>query len=309
MKSGNGNAFGKVAVLMGGKSGEREISLRSGRAVHKALLANNVDAHVVDVNTDVYDLLRKQHFDRAFIALHGCGGEDGTLQGGLEIIEIPYTGSGVMASSICMNKIMTKRVWKTEGVKSPDFVQINATTSFEEVQSVLGTPFVVKPSLEGSSLGIHIVENAKQYKSAVADAKKFNGALMAEKWIEGREYTVAILHDAALPVIRLETPRTFYDFAAKYEAENTQYIIPCGLSDPLETTLKEQAVRAFSATGAHGWGRVDVMTDSEGECWFLEVNTVPGMTDHSLVPMAAAHAGIDFERLVVEILTTSDTQR
>lgn len=309
MKSGNGNAFGKVAVLMGGKSGEREISLRSGREVHRALLANNVDAHMVDVNTDVYDVLRKQHFDRAFIALHGCGGEDGTLQGGLEIIEIPYTGSGVMASSICMNKIMTKRVWETAGINSPDFVQINATTSFEEVQSVLGTPFVVKPSLDGSSLGIHIVENAEQYKSAVADAKKFNGALMAEKWIEGKEYTVAILHDAALPVIRLETPRTFYDFAAKYEAENTQYIIPCGLAGSLETALKEQAVRAFSATGAQGWGRVDVMTDSEGECWFLEVNTVPGMTDHSLVPMAAAHEGIDFERLVVEILTTSDMQR
>lgn len=309
MKSGNGNAFGKVAVLMGGKSGEREISLRSGRAIHKALLANNVDAHVVDVSTDVYDLLRKQHFDRAFIALHGCGGEDGTLQGGLEIIEIPYTGSGVMASSICMNKIMTKRVWETAGINSPDFVQIDVTTNFDEVQSALSTPFVVKPSLEGSSLGIHKVENAKQYKSAVADAKKFNGALMAEKWIEGKEYTIAILHDAALPAIRLETPRTFYDFEAKYEAENTQYIIPCGLADPLEAALKEQAVRAFSATGAHGWARVDVMIDSEGECWFLEVNTVPGMTDHSLVPMAAAHEGIDFERLVVEILTTSDTQR
>ena len=181
--------------------------------------------------------------------------------------------------------------------------------SFDQVNSILGTPFVIKPSLDGSSLGIHKVETAEQFASAVADANKFNGVLMAEKWISGKEYTVAILQEAALPAIRLETPRTFYDYAAKYEAENTQYIIPCGLGDAEEAELKKQALHAFNATGAYGWGRVDVMIDDNGDAWFLEVNTVPGMTDHSLVPMAAAQEGIDFNQLVVEILSTSNTQR
>lgn len=309
MKNASTQEFGKVAVVMGGKSGEREISLRSGRAVHQALLANNVDAHMVDADINIYDILRQQKFERVFIALHGCGGEDGTLQGGLETIEMPYTGSGVMASSICMNKIMTKCVWKAEGVNSPAFVHIDSDTSFNQVNSILGTPFVIKPSLDGSSLGIHKVETAEQFASAVADANKFNGVLMAEKWISGKEYTVAILQDAALPAIRLETPRTFYDYAAKYEAENTQYIIPCGLGDAEEAELKKQALHAFNATGAYGWGRVDVMIDDNGDSWFLEVNTVPGMTDHSLVPMAAAQEGIDFNQLVVEILSTSNIQR
>ena len=302
-------AFGKVAVLMGGKSGEREISLKSGQAVHQALTENNIDAHMIDADVDIFETLRAQHFDRAFIALHGCGGEDGTLQGGLEVIGMPYTGSGVMACSICMDKLMTKRVWKAEGIKSPEYVEINDGITFDEVSSILNTPFVIKPSLEGSSLGIHKVENAEQFRNAVADAEQFNGVLMAEKWIDGKEYTVAILHDEALPVIRLETPRTFYDYEAKYESDSTQYIIPCGLEDAAEAELKQQALRAFNATGAYGWGRVDVMMDNNGMGWFLEVNTVPGMTDHSLVPMAAKSIGIDFKQLVVEILSTSNEQR
>ena len=302
-------AFGKVAVLMGGKSGEREISLKSGHAVHQALVENDIDAHMIDVDSNIFDTLRAQKFDRAFIALHGCGGEDGTLQGGLEVIEMPYTGSGVMACSICMDKLMTKRVWKAEGIKSPEFIQIDDDTTFEDVNTLLNIPFVIKPSLEGSSLGIHKVESAEQFRSAVADAEQFNGVLMAEKWISGSEYTVAILHDAALPVIRLETPRTFYDYEAKYESESTQYIIPCGLENAVESELKQQALQAFNATGAYGWGRVDVMMDDEGTSWFLEVNTVPGMTDHSLVPMAANKEGIDFKQLVIEILSTSNVQR
>lgn len=309
MTNSDVHAFGKVAVLMGGKSGEREISLRSGQAVYQALLESNVDAHMIDVDTNIFEMLRAQKFDRAFIALHGCGGEDGTLQGGLEVIEMPYTGSGVMACSICMDKLMTKRVWKSEEIKSPEFVEVNEDTTFDDVNAVLNIPFIVKPSLEGSSLGIHKVENANQFQNAVADAKKFKGALMAEKWIDGKEYTVAILHDMALPVIRLETPRTFYDYKAKYESESTQYIIPCGLENAVETELKQQALRAFKATGAYGWGRVDVMMDENGTSWFLEVNTVPGMTDHSLVPMAAGNKGIDFKQLVVEILSTSNVQR
>ena len=309
MTNADVHTFGKVAVLMGGKSGEREISLRSGRAVHQALLQNNIDAHMIDADTDIFEVLRKQHFDRAFIALHGCGGEDGTLQGGLEIIEMPYTGSGVMACSICMDKLMTKRVWKAEGIRSPEFMKIENETTFDDVNAALKTPFVIKPSLEGSSLGIHKVENADQFRVAVRDAQTFNGALMAEKWVAGTEYTVAILHDKALPVIRLETPRTFYDYEAKYESESTQYIIPCGLEEVVEDKLKQQAQRAFNSTGASGWGRVDVIMDDQGKSWFLEVNTVPGMTDHSLVPMAAAKEGINFKQLVVEILTTSNAGR
>ncbi len=302
-------AFGKVAVLMGGKSGEREISLKSGRAVYQALVENDIDAHMIDADASIFETLRAQRFDRAFIVLHGCGGEDGTLQGGLEVIEMPYTGSGVMACSICMDKLMTKRVWKAEGIKSPDFVEISDDTTFEDVNAALNIPFVIKPSLEGSSLGIHKVESAEQFQSAVADAAQFNGALMAEKWIAGSEYTVAILHDAALPVIRLETPRTFYDYEAKYESESTQYIIPSGLEHAVETELQQQALHAFNATGAYGWGRVDVMMDKNGTSWFLEVNTVPGMTDHSLVPMAASATGIDFNQLVIEILSTSKVRR
>ena len=302
-------AFGKVAVLMGGKSGEREVSLRSGQAVCNALQNQNVDAHPIDVDHNIYSVLRDQNFDRAFIALHGCGGEDGSIQGGLETIEMPYTGSGIMASSICMNKLMTKIIWQTAGVQSPKFMNIESETTFAEVEAALGVPFVVKPSLEGSSLGIHKVETTTQFIDAVKDAQQFNGVLMAEQWIDGIEYTVAILNDSALPVIRLETPRTFYDYEAKYHSDNTQYIIPCGLNESAESALQLQALHAFKVTNAYGWGRVDVMVDGSGESWFLEVNTVPGMTDHSLVPMAAASRGIQFTQLVIDILKTSYVDR
>lgn len=303
--SENKDLFGKVAVLMGGNSGEREISLRSGSAVLKALLAYGVDAHGVDVGSDVFTLLQAHKFDRVFIALHGCGGEDGSIQGGLEIINMPYTGSDVMSSSICMNKIMTKQLWLAENISSPKFLSIQSTTSYEDVTALLDTPFILKPSLEGSSLGISKIENESQYKQAISQAHKFKGVLLAEQWVHGREYTVAILNEQALPVIRLETPRGFYDFEAKYQANDTQYLIPCGLVEEDEKEIQEQALRAFNATGATGWGRVDVMIDDAGKYWFLEVNTVPGMTDHSLVPMAAKHVGIGFEELVVKILETS----
>lgn len=297
--------FGKVAVLMGGSSGEREISLKSGSSVLKALQANNIDAHGVDAGRDVFSLLQENNFERVFIALHGCGGEDGSIQGGLEIIEMPYTGSGVMASSICMNKIMTKQLWTVKNINSPKFIAIKDTTSYQQVSDFLSTPFILKPSLEGSSLGINKIENEEQYDIALSQTHKFKGALLAEQWVEGKEYTVAILDGKALPVIRLETPRGFYDFEAKYQSNDTQYLIPCGLSEAEEKKIQEQALLAFNATGASGWGRVDVMIDLAGEHWFLEVNTVPGMTDHSLVPMAAKHVGISFEQLVVKILQTS----
>lgn len=305
MSSRSNKDYGKVAVLMGGQSGEREISLKSGNAVLKALRENNIDAHGIDVDNNIFSLLMSENYDRVFIALHGCGGEDGTIQGGLKICDIPFTGSGVMASSICMNKIMTKQIWKAADIRTPDYLIISETTSFEQLVSALGVPFIVKPSREGSSLGIHKVENETQYATAVQEASSHQGALMAEQWIDGSEYTVAILGNTPLPVIKLETPREFYDFEAKYKANDTQYILPSGLDHDLEENLKEQAMNAFVATDASGWGRVDVMVDHEKNNWFLEVNTVPGMTDHSLVPMAAAGDEINFKQLVMKILDTS----
>ena len=301
----NTQKYGKVAVLMGGDSGERDISLKSGNAVLTALLKKNIDAHAIDVNENIFEELKRNNFDRAFIALHGRGGEDGAMQGGLEVIKLPYTGSGVMASSICMDKLMTKNIWGGVGIQSPKYVALNEDVSFQEVESNLGLPFVVKPSLEGSSLGIHKVSNQSEYLSAIKDAHKFHGKLMAEQWVNGKEYTVGILDNAALPAIRLETPNTFYDYDAKYQSNTTQYIIPCGLSESDQSNLQRLSLKAFQATGASGWGRVDVMIDENNQIWFLEVNTVPGMTDHSLVPMAANEIGIDFESLVVKILDTT----
>lgn len=297
--------YGKVAVLMGGASGEREISLSSGAAVLKALQNSGVDAHCIDVDKNIFSALQENNFDRAFVALHGCGGEDGAMQGGLEMLGMPYTGSDIMASSICMNKLMTKKLWTTAGVKSPKFMSVDKAIDFYQVEEILGAPFVIKPSLEGSSLGIHKVSNEQEFIAAINDAQKYQGALMAEQWVSGSEYTVAVLNGVALPVIKLETPHDFYDFEAKYKANDTQYILPCGLVEIEENALKAEALNAFNATSATGWGRVDVMIDADNKHWFLEVNTVPGMTDHSLVPMAAASAGISFEQLVLDILDTT----
>ncbi len=297
--------YGKVAVLMGGASGEREISLQSGTAVLNSLLNSGVDAYGVDVDLNIFSYLQANSFDRVFIALHGCGGEDGTMQGRLEILDLPYTGSDVMASSICMNKVMTKKLWTTAGVYSPKFISIDKSVDYQQVVSAVGVPFVVKPSLEGSSLGIHKVNNEQEFIAAKQDSHRYQGALMAEQWVNGDEYTVAILNGVALPVIKLETPHDFYDFEAKYQANDTQYILPCGLGEIEENALKAEALNAFNATSATGWGRVDVMVDADDRYWFLEVNTVPGMTDHSLVPMAAASVGINFDQLVLNILDTT----
>ena len=297
--------YGKVAVLMGGWSGEREISLKSGAAVLSALQGSGVNAVGIDVDRDIFSTLKTGNYDRVFIALHGCGGEDGVIQGGLETIGLPYTGSGVMASSICMNKLMTKKVWQSTNVPTPKFICLGDEANYETIKHDLGSTFIVKPSHEGSSLGIHKVTNAQELAHALNDSEKFQGQLMAEQWIQGEEYTVGILNNSPLPVIKLETPHDFYDFEAKYQSNDTQYILPCGLSVSVENTLKEKALAAFEATGATGWGRVDVMMDARGHYWFLEVNTVPGMTDHSLVPMAAADIGINFEQLVLKILDTT----
>ncbi|MCY3803370.1 MAG: D-alanine--D-alanine ligase [Gammaproteobacteria bacterium] len=297
--------FGKVAVLMGGPSSEREISLRSGAAVLDALQEANVDATAIDVSGDVFERLRAGKFDRAFIALHGSLGEDGCIQGGLEVIGLPYSGSGVLASGICMNKRMTKQIWSGRGIPTPGFQVIKGSVDPDALVAELGLPMILKPVSQGSSIGITKVDTREEVVPAWKHACDFEDTVIAEQWIEGKEYTVAVLDGQALPAIRLETPRTFYDFDAKYESGDTQYHCPSGLSAAQETAIKAQVLQAFAATAASGWGRVDLIVDNHEQPWFLEINTVPGMTDHSLVPMAAKAQGIGFVELVLRILETS----
>lgn len=297
--------FGKVAVLMGGWSAEREVSLNSGAAVLKALRSRGVDAHKVDADRDVLMRLRQGKFDRVFNILHGRGGEDGEIQGALEIMQIPYTGCGVMASSISMNKLMTKHIWSGADMPTPAYEILTAKTNFAEVVSKLGLPLMVKPANEGSSIGMTKVEQVDELQVAYKCAAKYDSLILAEQWVSGDEYTVAILGNDILPVIRLEVYSDFYDYDAKYKSEETQYYCPSGLGEKDEQALNILAKKAFKIVDANGWGRVDVMRDREGKFWLIEVNTVPGMTDHSLVPMAAKAAGIDFEELVMRVLKTS----
>lgn len=295
-------ALGKVAVLMGGQSAEREVSLKSGNAVLSALKHQGVDAHGIDVGHGILTVLEAGQFDRAFIALHGRGGEDGTMQGALETLGLPYTGSGVMASALAMDKLRTKLVWLGLGLPTPMFRVLDDTSDLDEVIQTLGLPLVVKPSHEGSSIGVTKVNTADQLRRAYADAQKFDSEIIAETWITGAEYTAAILGQEPLPLIRLETPNEFYDYDAKYVSDTTGYHIPCGLSPVIEKEMQQLALRAFNAVGASGWGRVDFMCDEDGKPWLIEVNTIPGLTDHSLVPMAAKAAGISFEQLMLRIL-------
>ncbi len=295
--------FGKVAVLMGGWSAEREISLRSGAAVLDALRHQGVNAVGVDVQRpQVVAALSAGGFDRAFNILHGPGGEDGVIQGLLETLQIPYTGSGVLASALAMDKLRCKELLEGSGIPTPPWMVLEADTAPGLVEATLGLPVMVKPALEGSSIGMSKVTEADDLPAAYKAAAAYAGEVLAERWIGGREYTVAVLGEEALPVIALETPREFYDYAAKYEADDTRYLCPCGLSAEEEQRLQRLALAAFEAVGASGWGRVDILADTDGTPYVIELNTVPGMTDHSLVPMAAKAAGIDFDELVVRIL-------
>jgi D-alanine-D-alanine ligase len=297
--------FGKVAVLMGGESAERPISLQSGEAVTTALCNAGVNAHAIDFNKGTLNQLIKDSFDRVFIALHGRGGEDGTIQGALETIGMPYTGSGVLGSATAMDKIKSKSLWRDNGLSTPAAVELCATSQWQQVAEEVGLPIMVKPVREGSSIGASKVLEAKDLSSAWAQANKFDDRVMAESWIEGNEYTVPILNETVLPVIKLETARDFYDYQAKYEDDDTKYLCPCGLDNEFEKALGELCLKACKRLDVSGWARVDVMIDSSSKVWLIEVNTVPGMTSHSLVPMAAKHAGISFEELVVQILATS----
>jgi D-alanine-D-alanine ligase len=296
------SSFGKVAVLMGGKSAEREVSLKSGGMVLAALRKKGVDAHPFDPKErNVQDLV-KERFARVFIALHGRFGEDGTLQGVLEWLGIPYTGSGVLASALAMDKVRTKRLWAAEGLPTAPYEVLDKDTNLKAVAKRLGAPLFVKPASEGSSVGMTKVKKAGDLEEAYALAVNYDPVVIAEKFIDGPELTVAIIGERVLPIIRIETPREFYDYEAKYIANDTRYLIPCGLTKSKEQQLQELSLRAFRALGCRGWGRVDLMLDKRGKPFLLEVNTSPGMTDHSLVPMAARAVGISYEDLCVQVL-------
>ncbi|HNI63739.1 MAG TPA: D-alanine--D-alanine ligase [Agitococcus sp.] len=298
--------FGRVAVLFGGTSAEREISLKSGQAVLQALQQAGVNAQAFDpAEQNIGDI---KAYDRAFIVLHGRGGEDGTMQGALELLGVPYTGSGVLASALGMDKTRTKQLWLGCGLPTPAYARLTANTDFAQVIAELGLPLMVKPAHEGSSIGMRKVEKAEDLQPAFEFAAKYDSEIIAEKWVTGKEYTIVILGDKALPIIRLQPHQShgFYDFEAKYNANDTQYLCPCGLSDEDEQALQALALRAFDMVGATGWGRIDAMRDEQGNFWLLEVNTVPGMTDHSLVPMAAKAAGLSFEQLVLTILAQTN---
>lgn len=297
--------FGKVAVLMGGSAAERAVSLRSGAAVYEALKRKGVDAVAIDVTGNPIDALAGIKVDRVFNIIHGRGGEDGVLQGVLEVLGIPYTGSGVMASALTMDKLRTKLCWQGYGLVTPQWYLLRDENDLDACIEKLGFPVIVKPAQEGSSIGMSKANTRDELLKALQVALAYRCDVYAEKWVTGKEYTVALLNGEALPVIRLETPNAFYDYEAKYSATTTQYHCPCGLDQDRELFVKNLAVTAGKVVGAKGWARVDVFIDDAGQYQLIEINTVPGMTDHSLVPMAARQAGIDFDELVWRILETS----
>ena len=309
-----GVQFGKVAVLMGGRSGEREVSLMSGQGVLAALRARGVDAHAFDPAERPMDDLQREGFARCFIALHGRFGEDGTVQGALELLGIPYTGSGVMASSMAIDKVMTKRVWHAEGLPAPRHVLLRrGEFTAEEVDAIpgkLGLPLIVKPAREGSSLGVTKVKSADQIQSAVADAMALDTDVLCEQFIAGDEVTCPVLGEGAgataLPVIHIVAPDGEYDYQNKYFTDVTEYRVPCDLPAGEEAAVQALVVDAYRVLGCRGWGRVDVMIDgATRQPYLLEVNTSPGMTSHSLVPMAAKAAGTSYEDLCLELLANA----
>lgn len=296
-------SIGKIAVLMGGTSAERPVSLRSGDAVFSALKSVGADVVAIDVQAHAISQLTELDFDIAFIALHGRGGEDGTIQGVLEWLDKPYTGSGVMASALAMDKWRTKMIWQAAGLPTPTAFLLEDNSDWSGLINALDLNAIVKPAREGSSIGMRRVHNADELKNSYEFACEYDGMVLAERWVEGREFTVAIVDGEALPVIQLKTSHEFYDYDAKYEANDTEYLLPSELSEIEERHLQQLALKAFDILGAQGWGRIDVMQDMSGDFWLLEANTSPGMTDHSLVPMAAKAHGLDFSALVLRLLT------
>ena len=294
--------FGKVAVLLGGRSAEREISLQSGEAVLAALRRSGVDAYPFDPADQGLEMLMQQGFKRAFITLHGRFGEDGTVQGVLEWIRLPYTGSGVMASALAMDKWRTKLIWQAAGILSPRYALLQADSDFAAVAEALGLPLIVKPAREGSTIGLSKVFDSKDLEAAYHLAAEHDSLVLAEEFIAGQELTVGVLGDVPLPVVRIEIAGDLYDYEAKYFSNETKYFCPSGLPSDVEEAIQRQALHAYQVLGCQGWGRVDLILTPSGQFYFLEANTSPGMTSHSLVPMAAKAAGISFEELVVKIL-------
>ncbi len=294
--------FSKVAVLMGGWSAEREVSLNSGQAVLDALLRQGVNAIGIDVDKNICERLKQEQVSHVFNMMHGRGGEDGVIQGVLDVLKIPYTGSGVLGSALSMDKMRCKQLWLGLSLPTPEYQILENKDDCEQALQKLGLPLMIKPVLEGSSIGISKVKSAQEMLPAWQMAQACGGTIMAEKFIEGEEYTASILGDQVLPMIRLETHNDFYDYQAKYISNDTRYVCPCGLSEDTEKQLGILMKQAFDAVMAKNWGRVDFMIDKQNKPWLIEVNTVPGMTDHSLVPMAAREAGYSFDELVINIL-------
>ena len=297
--------FGKVAVLMGGFSSEREVSLNSGAAIVAALQSSGIDAHPFDPKTQDIVQLKALGFQTAFNTLHGTYGEDGTVQGLLEALGVPYTGCGVMASAIGMDKYRTKLVWQGLGLPVPEFAVLHDDSDFAAIERELGLPLFVKPAVEGSSVGVVKVKEAGSLKAAYQSVKHLHGEILAERFIGGGEYTCAVLNGQALPSIHIIPATEFYDYEAKYNRDDTVYQCPSDLNEADEALMRSLSVRAFAAIGGQGWGRVDFLKDTDGKLYLLEVNTLPGMTGHSLVPKAAAQSGLSFADLCVEILKTA----
>lgn len=298
-------AFGKVAVLMGGWSSEREVSLVSGNAVLESLLASGVDATGIDVDRNIDQTLRAGGFDRVFNILHGRCGEDGEIQGLLEILELPYTGCGVTASAVAMDKALTKDIWRLAGIPTPAFACCSELPEPNELIATLGLPLIVKPNQDGSSIGLSKVERAKDLPAAFSAARRAGAEVLIESCVQGVEYSVPIINDEALPSIRVEPAGGLYDFKAKYQADDTGYFCPSGADAAVEAEMGALCLKAFKVLGARGWGRIDLMIDERGQMQLLELNTVPGMTSHSLVPKSAATVGMDFDHLVLTLLTTT----
>jgi len=298
--------FGKVAVLMGGDSNERAVSLLSGGAVFLALKRLGIEAEAFDPSDR--DINEIQSYNRVFITLHGRGGEDGSVQAFLKSKNVAYAGSDSLSSAIGMDKIKTKLLWRSLNIPTPDFLQVNEKTSYIEILDAISVPFFIKPSNEGSSIGIDKIKNEKQYQEAFLKTSKIDTNVIVEKFVDGEEFTVAIVNGKTFPVIKIKPSNEFYDYEAKYIRDDTQYICPSGIEKNKEASISEEALKAFKAVGCSSWGRVDFMMDKAGRHYFIEVNTSPGMTSHSLVPMAAKEVGISFDQLVLEILKTADVK-
>lgn len=298
------SSFGKVAVLMGGTSNERDISLESGKAVLFALLRRKVDAVVVDPKND--DLEELKNFDRAFICLHGKDGEDGKIQTFLEKINIPYTGSDILSSSLGMDKFKSKKIWKSKNICTPEFIRVHDSDDFEKASKLCGVPFFIKPSNSGSSIGIAKVNNKEEFIYAFENAAKVDKIVIAESFVKGLEYTLPIIHFEPLPIIEIITKTEFYDYEAKYLRDDTKFICPADINQSLVKDINKECLDAFHSIGCDGWGRVDFIIDQNKIIHIIEINTVPGMTNHSLVPISAKHAGIEFDDLVMMILETSN---